>query len=101
MSTGRGWVMTPVEKAAALAEAKTRGLPDGWRVELDVSLLSVVIMLCGTCEDAQMTTHSNCYCFFFNFDNDPTANFHTTTVAYFRRRAKIDCNSKLCWIQWR
>mmetsp|Transcript_19405 Transcript_19405/g.48327 ORF Transcript_19405/g.48327 Transcript_19405/m.48327 type:complete len:1968 (+) Transcript_19405:387-6290(+) len=35
MSTGRGWVMTPEEKAAALAEAKTRGLPDGWRVELD------------------------------------------------------------------
>ena len=36
MSSGRGWVMTPEEKAAALAEAKTRGLPDGWRVELDV-----------------------------------------------------------------
>ena len=36
MSTGRGWVMTPEEKAAALAEAKGRGLPDGWRVELDV-----------------------------------------------------------------
>eukprot|EP00535_Pseudo-nitzschia_heimii_P002963 CAMPEP_0197193686 /NCGR_PEP_ID=MMETSP1423-20130617/27770_1 /TAXON_ID=476441 /ORGANISM="Pseudo-nitzschia heimii, Strain UNC1101" /LENGTH=328 /DNA_ID=CAMNT_0042646941 /DNA_START=74 /DNA_END=1057 /DNA_ORIENTATION=- len=35
MSSGRGWVMTPEEKAAALAEAKTRGLPDGWRVELD------------------------------------------------------------------
>ena len=29
--------MTPEEKAAALAEAKGRGLPDGWRVELDVS----------------------------------------------------------------
>lgn len=28
--------MTPEEKAAALAEAKGRGLPDGWRVELDV-----------------------------------------------------------------
>jgi hypothetical protein len=28
--------MTPEEKAAALAEAKKRGLPDGWRVELDV-----------------------------------------------------------------
>ena len=38
MSTGRGWVMTPEEKSAALAEAKTRGLPDGWRVELDVSM---------------------------------------------------------------
>mmetsp|Transcript_23617 Transcript_23617/g.55570 ORF Transcript_23617/g.55570 Transcript_23617/m.55570 type:complete len:1975 (-) Transcript_23617:135-6059(-) len=35
MSTGRGWVMTPEEQAAALAEAKGRGLPDGWRVELD------------------------------------------------------------------
>ena len=34
--------MTPEEKAAALAEAKTRGLPDGWRVELDVSLFSFV-----------------------------------------------------------
>lgn len=43
MST-RGWVMTPEEKAAALAEAKTRGLPDGWRVELDVSLFSFVNM---------------------------------------------------------
>jgi len=27
--------MTPEEKRAALAEAKTRGLPDGWKVELD------------------------------------------------------------------
>jgi hypothetical protein len=31
------WVMTPVEQMVALEEAKARGLPDGWRVELDVS----------------------------------------------------------------
>jgi hypothetical protein len=37
MSTGRGWVMTPEDKVAALKEAKSRGLPDGWSVELDVS----------------------------------------------------------------
>lgn len=43
MSTGRGWVMTPEEKAAALAEAKGRGLPDGWRVELDVRQSSIGI----------------------------------------------------------
>lgn len=36
--------MTPEEKAAALAEAKSRGLPDGWRVELDVRLLPVTII---------------------------------------------------------
>mmetsp|Transcript_4661 Transcript_4661/g.5271 ORF Transcript_4661/g.5271 Transcript_4661/m.5271 type:complete len:2005 (+) Transcript_4661:174-6188(+) len=35
MSTARGWVMTPEEKTAALEEAKGRGLPDGWSVELD------------------------------------------------------------------
>jgi len=35
MSTGRGWVMTPEDKVAALKEAKSRGLPDGWSVELD------------------------------------------------------------------
>jgi hypothetical protein len=29
--------MTPEEKVAALEEAKSRGLPDGWSVELDVS----------------------------------------------------------------
>ena len=38
--------MTPEEKAAALAEAKTRGLPDGWRVELDVRSYYFFI-LCG------------------------------------------------------
>ena len=38
MSTSRGWVMTPEEQLVALEEAKGRGLPDGWRVELDVSL---------------------------------------------------------------
>jgi hypothetical protein len=37
MSTGRGWVMSPEEKVSALREGKARGLPDGWRVELDVS----------------------------------------------------------------
>ena len=30
--------MTPQERANALAEAKARGVPDGWTVELDVSL---------------------------------------------------------------
>jgi hypothetical protein len=34
------WVMTPEEQAIALQEAKARGLPDGWRVELDVSELN-------------------------------------------------------------
>ena len=31
--------MTPEEQATALQEAKARGLPDGWRVELDVSVV--------------------------------------------------------------
>lgn len=31
--------MTPEEKDSALEEAKARGLPHGWRVELDVSEL--------------------------------------------------------------
>lgn len=39
MSSNRGWVMTPEEKDSALEEAKARGLPHGWRVELDVSEL--------------------------------------------------------------
>ena len=34
----RGTELTPEEVAAALAEAKARGLPDGWKVSLDVSL---------------------------------------------------------------
>ena len=33
-----GTELTPEEVAAALAEAKARGLPDGWKVSLDVSL---------------------------------------------------------------
>ena len=37
--------MTPEEKAAALAEAKGRGLPDGWRVELDVRLFIDAILM--------------------------------------------------------
>ena len=36
--SGRGWELTPEEVAAALEEAKARGLPDGWTVTLDVSL---------------------------------------------------------------
>ena len=32
------WKLTPAETAAALAEGKARGLPDGWNVTLDVSL---------------------------------------------------------------
>ncbi|KAG7346823.1 glutamine amidotransferases class-II [Nitzschia inconspicua] len=34
-NNGPRWVMTPEEQAIALQEAKARGLPDGWRVELD------------------------------------------------------------------
>jgi len=49
MSSGRGWVMTPEEKAAALAEAKARGLPDGWRVELDVRPISFYLGLSTLC----------------------------------------------------
>ena len=40
--------MTPEEQAAALAEAKGRGLPDGWRVELDVRQSSIRIL--DTCK---------------------------------------------------
>lgn len=51
MSTGRGWVMTQEEKVSALQEAKARGLPDGWRVELDVSwyYLCVLSRACHCC----------------------------------------------------
>ena len=52
MSSGRGWVMTPEEKAAALAEAKARGLPDGWRVELDVRPISFYLGLSTLCFNA-------------------------------------------------
>lgn len=45
--------MTPEEKAAALAEAKTRGLPDGWRVELDVRLSRLFCFCTSFVEDAQ------------------------------------------------
>lgn len=31
------WEMTPEDRANALAEAKARGVPAGWTVELDVS----------------------------------------------------------------
>lgn len=39
-NSGPRWVMTPEEQAIALQEAKARGLPDGWRVELDVRCYS-------------------------------------------------------------
>jgi hypothetical protein len=46
--SGRPWVMTPEEQAIALQEAKARGLPDGWRVELDVRT-TVVLSNGGKC----------------------------------------------------
>jgi hypothetical protein len=67
--------MTPEEKAAALAEAKTRGLPDGWRVELDVRLFSFVNMICKIFPNpnSRKLPFSNWY--FFVFSTAPTIQF--------------------------
>ena len=62
--------MTPEEKAAALAEAKTRGLPDGWRVELDVRLFKLFCVCTLFVEHAQafnseLTSYVSLSNFFF------------------------------------
>jgi hypothetical protein len=38
-NSSSGYCLTEEEVAAALKEAKARGLPDGWTVKLDVSII--------------------------------------------------------------
>ena len=57
--------MTPEEQAIALQEAKARGLPDGWRVELDVSSDDVFkYIFCRRCCSLFLISH-NTYCYYF------------------------------------
>lgn len=65
-NNGRGWVMTPEETARALQEAKARGLPDGWRVELDVrSLFSTGCLVVVLGMDWNGVTHIPSFVVFF------------------------------------
>ena len=68
--------MTPEEKAAALAEAKGRGLPDGWRVELDVRPSSIGIL--DTCKVFRyQILNSLCYLFLAFRQFRQIADFYT------------------------
>ena len=69
--------MTPEEKAAALTEAKGRGLPDGWRVELDVRPSSIRIF--DTCKVFRyQILNSLCYLFLDFRQFRQIADFYTT-----------------------
>lgn len=93
--------MTPAEKAAALAEAKTRGLPDGWRVELDVRFNTLLNNAFLNLRKRQTPFSLELSMVFFLFRQRPNCRI-SNDGQILSTAGKIDCNYNCWWwINWR